>query len=415
MRTCNRIHGRRLPFICGVVLSIAVAASALAAQSQAPAAASRAANVASDPDVLGAERLFAAWMDGQIAYRGLPGIVVGVVSDQQLVWAKGFGYADVQAKIPMSPDTKFRMASHSKLFTAIAIMQLREDGKLRLDDPVEKYLPWFKAAPAGDDDGQITVEQLLSHSSGLQREAGDHWVSFEFPTADQLKRLYADRKAAFAPSVRWKYSNLAYSVAGMVIEQVSGKPWADYVDRNIFQPLHDVMLEAPLYATMGEHDLFYSNGAAVADALHLPNHAGRYAVDYGPVQVVLLGLNDGPAEVAFARRALARPGPRVRFVVLHRPVQPGDDILPLLRRAHVAAVIAGHLHRYERRLVGGIPEFVVGTSGEGPGAAAFTKRSSDATISLLNFGSLRVTVTAAGVNYQFVDERGRVLDHYTKG
>jgi CubicO group peptidase (beta-lactamase class C family) len=129
------------------------------------------------------------------------------------------------------------MASHSKLFTAIAIMQLREEGKLRLDDPVEKYLSWFKAAPAGDDDGQITIEQLLSHSSGLQREAGDHWVSYEFPTADQLQRLYAERKAAFAPSVRWKYSNLAYAVAGMVIEQVTAQPWANYVDRNIFQPL----------------------------------------------------------------------------------------------------------------------------------------------------------------------------------
>ncbi|HXD68991.1 MAG TPA: metallophosphoesterase [Gaiellales bacterium] len=187
------------------------------------------------------------------------------------------------------------------------------------------------------------------------------------------------------------------------------------LDRNIFEPLHDVMLEAPLYATMGEHDLFYSNGAAVANALHLPNDAGRYVVEYGPVQVVLLGLDDGPAEVAFARRALARPGPRVRFVVLHRPVQPGDRILPLLRRMHVAAVIAGHLHRYERRVVGGIPEFVVGTSGEGPGAAAFTKRSPDAIVSLLNFGSLRVTVTATGTSYQFIDERGRVLDHYSTG
>ena len=217
--------------------ALAVASSSGAAQSPAPAPTSRTTNVADDPDVLGAERLFSAWMDGQIAYRGLPGIVVGVVSDQHLVWSKGFGYADIKAKIPMSPETKFRMASHSKLFTAIAIMQLREEGKLRLDDPVEKYLSWFKAAPAGADDGQVTIEQLLSHSSGLQREAGDHWVSYEFPTADQLKRLYVDRKAAFAPSVRWKYSNLAYAVAGLVIEKVTAQPWATYVERNIFQPL----------------------------------------------------------------------------------------------------------------------------------------------------------------------------------
>src|SRR5262249_43722844 len=154
---------------------------------------------------------------GQIAYRGLPGIAVGVVNDQDLVWATGFGFADLKAKVPMTAATRFRMASHSKLFTAIAIMQLREDGKLRLDDPVDKYLPWFKARPAGDDDGTVTIEQLLSHSSGLQREAGDHWVSYNFPTEDELRRLYSSRQAAFAPSVRWKYSNLAYSIAGLVI------------------------------------------------------------------------------------------------------------------------------------------------------------------------------------------------------
>ena len=218
-----------------VAFAVSVAATSTLPAQVAPTA--NTINVASDPDVLGAERLFSAWIEGQIAYRGLPGIAVGVVSDQELVWATGFGFADLKAKTPMTPATKFRMASHSKLFTAIAIMQLREQGKLRLDDPVEKFLPWFKAKPAGDDDGQITVEQLLSHSSGMQREAGDHWTSFEFPTADELRRQYSNRQAAFAPSVRWKYSNLAYSVAGMVIEQVSGASWADYVRTNIFQPL----------------------------------------------------------------------------------------------------------------------------------------------------------------------------------
>jgi D-alanyl-D-alanine carboxypeptidase len=220
------------------VIAACAAAAALTATllAQAPAKAVTV-NLASDPDVLGAERLFSAWMDGQIAYRGLPGIAVGVVHDQEVIWSTGFGYADLKAKTPMTPATKFRMASHSKLFTAIAIMQLREQGKLRLDDPVEKYLAWFKAKPAGDDDGEITIEQLLSHSSGLQREAGDHWTSYEFPTADELRRQYSSRQAAFAPSVRWKYSNLAYTVAGMIVEQVSGASWPDYVATNILQPL----------------------------------------------------------------------------------------------------------------------------------------------------------------------------------
>ena len=203
----------------------------------AAAPATAAVAIASDPEVLGAERVFSAWLEAQIAYRGLPGVAVGVVRDQQLVWSQGFGFADVQARLPMTATTKFRMASNSKMLTAVAIMQLREEGKLRLDDPVVQYLPWCKAKPAGADDGLITIEQLLSHSAGLPREAGDHWSSHQFPTTTELEQLYPQRQAAFAPQTRWKYSNLAFALAGQVIEQVSGLSWAAYVQKNIFDPL----------------------------------------------------------------------------------------------------------------------------------------------------------------------------------
>jgi hypothetical protein len=186
------------------------------------------------------------------------------------------------------------------------------------------------------------------------------------------------------------------------------------LDRNIFEPLHDVMSNAPLWATEGEHDLIYSGGAAVTSALHLPGPHGRYAVRYGPVQLVLLGLEAGPEEIASARTALAEPGELVRFVVVHRPIQPGNPILPVLRRARVAAILAGHLHRYERRTVGGIPEFTVGTSGEGPGAAEFTKATPGAARSLLNYGSLLVDVSSSTIGFTFIDERGRVLDRWSE-
>ncbi len=226
------IRGRLM--ITGVVLCVLTAAPHSTLQAQAPAAA---ANVARDPDVLGAQRLFSAWLEGQILYRHLPGIAVGVVADQELIWATGFGFADTAKQVPMTPQTKFRMASHSKLFTATAIMQLREQGKLRLDDPVSKYLPWFQIKAADSDDPAITIEELLTHSSGLPREAGSHWTTFEFPTTEQLRGLMAERQAPFSPEVRWKYSNLAFSIAGMVIETVSGEKWADYVQQHIYTPL----------------------------------------------------------------------------------------------------------------------------------------------------------------------------------
>ena len=197
----------------------------------------RAQTVASDPEVAAQIELFSAWMEGQIEIRGLPGVVVGVVSGDDLVWASGFGHADVDAGRPMSTDTRFRMASHSKLFTATAIMQLREEGRLRLDDPVSDYLPWFTYQTASPDDPPITIEHLLTHSSGLPREASSHWTDFDFPSAEEVRALMADRRAPFSPEVRWKYSNLAYTIAGLVIEEVSGLSWAEYLQQNIFDPL----------------------------------------------------------------------------------------------------------------------------------------------------------------------------------
>src|SRR5258708_15619855 len=163
--------------VCGIVSVLVVAGSGAPLSAQPPSST----RIASEPDVQGAQRLFSAWLEGQMLERGLPGVAVGVVADQELMWAAGFGFADSAARVPMTPQTKFRMASHSKLFTATAVMQLREQGKLRLDDPVSRYLPWFTVKPAESDDPSITIEELLTHSSDLPREAGAHWTPFDVP------------------------------------------------------------------------------------------------------------------------------------------------------------------------------------------------------------------------------------------
>src|SRR5581483_12498561 len=85
--------------------------------------------------------LLSAWIEGQMAYKGLPGVSIAVVHDQDLVWARGFGWADIQRAVPATPDTLYRVASITKLFTATAILQLRDAGKLRLDDRVADVLP----------------------------------------------------------------------------------------------------------------------------------------------------------------------------------------------------------------------------------------------------------------------------------
>jgi hypothetical protein len=182
------------------------------------------------------------------------------------------------------------------------------------------------------------------------------------------------------------------------------------LDRAIFRPLHDLLAEAPAVVALGEHDLAYGDGSAVISALHLPAH--KYSVQYGPVQVVVLGLQSSSSAVAYASKTLGRcQGPcPVRFVLVHRPIAASDPIMPLLRQRHVAAILAGHLHRYERHVRSGVLEFTVGTGGEGPGAKIATQASPDALVSFIAYGYLRIGIQGTRINYQFIDEHGNVRD-----
>jgi 3',5'-cyclic AMP phosphodiesterase CpdA len=184
------------------------------------------------------------------------------------------------------------------------------------------------------------------------------------------------------------------------------------LDRNIFRPLADLMGSAPLYVCLGDHDNFWPGPGAISKAFDLPA-GGRFAVRYGPLQVVILGDQPNvPAAVAFARRALREPGPAIRFVVCHRPVHHGDPILPVVREGGARALFCGHLHRYERRTVDGVATFTVGTGGQGPGSLAHTRATPGAAVSLLDIGALMVDVrTDATVGFTFLDKHGSVLDH----
>jgi D-alanyl-D-alanine carboxypeptidase len=195
-------------------------------------------NVSSHPEVIGNIKLLEAWIQSQMAYRGLPGMSVGIVYNDRLIYAKGFGYADVAKKIPVTPTTIYRMASVTKTFTATAIMQLRDAGKLSLDDPVTKYLPWFSVKSSFVDAPAITIRHLLTHTSGLPREAAyPYWTDNRWPTIEQIKATLLNQEAVFAPETQWKYSNLALALSGEIVAQVSGEPYDVYVRKHILEPL----------------------------------------------------------------------------------------------------------------------------------------------------------------------------------
>ena len=124
-----------------------------------------------DPRVATAIELIDVWMDAQVAYDGIPGVSLGIVYDQDLIWSRGFGYAHVERKVPAAPDTIYSICSISKLFTSIAVMQLRDQDKLRLNDPVAAHLSWYQIQDTFPEAPPVTLQGLLTHSSGLPRES----------------------------------------------------------------------------------------------------------------------------------------------------------------------------------------------------------------------------------------------------
>ena len=196
------------------------------------------ATLAEDSKVSTGIRLLEAWIKSDLLYKAKPGLSIAIVHDQELVWSRGFGYADIERKIPTTTQTAYRMASNTKMFTAMALMQLRDAGKLELHDPVTKHLSWFRPKGMEQNSRPITVWNLLTHTSGLPREAAaPYWTDNEFPSQQELRELIRTQEVIYRPEKRWKYSNLALSLGGEIVEAISGEPYAEYVRKRILQPL----------------------------------------------------------------------------------------------------------------------------------------------------------------------------------
>ena len=191
-----------------------------------------------DPGVHSAVDLLSAWIEAQMAYADQPGLSIGIVHDQELVWAAGFGRARLEPDRPATPDTLYRIASITKLFTSTAVLQLRDAGRLQLDDPIAKHLPWFSIGQPHADAPVITIRHLLTHTAGLPREAGfPYWTDGDFPTVEKVRERLPQQRAALPTETEWKYSNLGLTLAGEIVAVVSGRPYAEYVVQHVLEPL----------------------------------------------------------------------------------------------------------------------------------------------------------------------------------
>lgn len=182
--------------------------------------------------------LYETWLNAQMEYRGIPGCSFAIIYDQDLIYSKGYGFSDLEKQIPASPETVYRIASITKTFTSTAILQLRDEGKLQLDDPVTKYLPWFEIRNNFKNYPEITIWHILTHTSGLPGEAAyPYWTDHIFPTVEQIKEALPNQEMIYPCETKWNYSNLAMSLLGYVVEEASDKKYAKYIEKNILQPL----------------------------------------------------------------------------------------------------------------------------------------------------------------------------------
>ncbi len=178
------------------------------------------------------------YIEGRMQELKIPGAALAIVQDDQIKYLQGYGIADATGR-PVTPQTPFMLASVSKSFTALAIMQLAETRQLDLDAPVQKYLPWFQIADEKAS-AEITIRQLLYQTSGFSETDGNR-VNLDSSMGEDAVTAAMKRLTGFrlihAPGETFEYSNVNYGLLGAVVEAVSGQSFAAYIQEHIFTPL----------------------------------------------------------------------------------------------------------------------------------------------------------------------------------
>ncbi len=212
-----------------LILSLLVAGSAAAAPLGAQAG---------ERDTLGLRpsfRLIDRFVAQQMQSQNTPGLALALVDRMGTITVRSYGYEDLEQRTPVSPATRFQIGSISKSFTAIALLQLADEGRFDPGRPVQKYLPWFTPVSRWR---PVTGHDLLTHTSGLPADRDD------IPSSPAQGYMVRERVPGSAPGARWAYSNIGYQVLGQLLESIEGKPYSEIIRQRVLDPLRMTASEA---------------------------------------------------------------------------------------------------------------------------------------------------------------------------
>lgn len=223
-----------------------------------------------------------SWIQEQMKHAEIQGLSVTIIRDGQTILQKGYGFANTATNQSVDNTTGFEIGSNSKAFTGLAVLELIQQKKIKMNDPVNMYLPWFKptyeAQPA-----IITIEQLLHHTSGIPFATIGNLPEGSGPDKlEQTVRLIEHQRLANKPGETFEYATINYDVLGLIIEKVSNQSYADYMKKNIFTPL-------------GMNNTFVKQGS-LAEPSHI---ASGYKISYTSPRVYNPPAYDGNAPAGY--------------------------------------------------------------------------------------------------------------------
>jgi CubicO group peptidase (beta-lactamase class C family) len=218
----------RSPKILGLALALCGAGAFIAGETT---SCNQSAKVAASPYAAAqenADRQAKEWLG-----RGIPGLALAVALDGKIVYSEGFGYADLEERVPVWPTTKFRIGSVSKPLTATALMQLVEAGKVDLDSPVQKYVPSFP-----DKGAVITVRMVAGHLGGIRHYQGDEFhIQRHYANVLEGLKIFENDPLVAPPGTKFSYSSYGYNLLSAVVESAAGEDFLAYMQQRVFAPL----------------------------------------------------------------------------------------------------------------------------------------------------------------------------------